>query len=168
MSPSVNANNHADIAPFRAISIEAQGRITYGSCAIRQISGKPYGDRSAQRNSMLPNGLWRGRRVVGHKEKGPQGKGGKTYRPLATTRPGNASGNERHTAVRIVKSRHKHTPRVTRTLMRCKERTTGPSALCHTIDKIIWHFIRIEVSILADTLCEKRLVVLAWQQLKVQ
>ena len=106
--------------------------------------------------------------MIGHKEKGPQGKGGKTYRPLATTRPRNASGSERHTAVRIIKSRHKHTLRVTRTLVRCKERTTGPSALCHTIDQIIWHFARIEVSTPADTLREKRPVVLAWQQRKGQ
>ena len=106
--------------------------------------------------------------MIGHKEKGPQGKGGKTYRPLATTRHGNASGSERHTAVRIIKSHHNHALRVTRTLVYCKERTTGPSALCHTIDQIIWHFTRIEVSTPADTLREKRPVVLAWQQRKVQ
>ena len=100
--------------------------------------------------------------------KGPQGKGGKTYRPLATTRPRNASGSERHTAVRIIKSRHKHTLRVTRTLVYCKERTTGPSALCHTIDQKSGTLSVSKASIPADTLCEKRPVVLAWQQLKVQ
>ena len=106
--------------------------------------------------------------MVGYRKKGPQGKGGKTYRPLATTRSRNASGSERHTAVRIIKPRHKHTLRVTRTLVQSKERTTGPSELCHTVDQIIWHFTRIEVSTPADSLREKRPVVLAWQQKRVQ
>ena len=139
------------------------------NCArFGEYLAKPMVIEAHSANSMLPKQHMARTACSRVQRKGPQGKGGKTYGPLTTTRPGNASGSERHTAVRIIKSLHRHTLRVTRTLVRRKERTTSSSALCHTIDQIIWHFTCIEVSTPANILREKRPVVLAWQQRKVQ
>ena len=79
---------------------------------IGEHLAKPMVIEAHSASSMLPKQHTARTACDRAQRKGPQGKGGKTYRPLATTRPRNASDSERHTAVRIIKSRHKHTLRV--------------------------------------------------------